>query len=210
MTTEKRVQSIMTVLARDWPEGTSTEDVALGILKAHDKTLDTLFRPVGPPLKVGMAFKHYLISKTHVVAWIGPDADGTELAWIVDESSNYGWIGRADSAWWRWTTPVVDEARVRKVSQGKRDDQGNIMYDPDTGKMIRESVEKSFGGIVEKLTTNDLGMKPGDKVTMRQDGQYIVEAVAKESVLLRNRQSRWVWAEENSNLGKFYKDGWRD
>lgn len=206
--TLKEILAVTTALQREWPEGTSTETVSRALIKALDATRGTTWRPIGPPLKAGQAFRSIIDSATHVVAWVGPDADGCQLAWIVSETSNYGWIGAVDSQFWRWTEPVADEARVRKVSQGKRDHEGNLIY--VDGVLQRETVEKSFGGIVEKLTTNDLGMKPGDKVTLRQDGQYTVEAVARSSVLLRNRQTRWVWAEENSNLEKFYKDGWRN
>lgn len=62
--------------------------------------------------------------------------------------------------------------------------------------------------IIDRVLTNEVGMVAGDKITLRQDGQYLVEAVFKRGVLMRSRQTGQIWAEENANIKKYYRDGW--
>lgn len=62
---------------------------------------------------------------------------------------------------------------------------------------------------VEKVMTNDAGMEPGDRITLRQDGQYEVMAVFCKGVLLKHRATGNMWPETNGNLAKYYTDGWK-
>jgi hypothetical protein len=169
------IDAICRILDKEWPEDTVNETVAAAILKAVDATRSTLWRPLGAPLKPGMAFKGIWSSTTWIVAWIGPaEPQGREMAWLVHASADYGAIQPVESRAWQWTSPAA----------------------------IRDATK-------EKILTNELGMVAGDKVTMRQDGQYLIEAVFSRGVLMRSRRTGMVWAETNGGLEKYYKDGWK-
>jgi len=219
----------MTVLRKGWPEGTSTEDVALDILKAHDKTLDTLFRPIGPPLRAGLAFKSILTTKTHYVAWVGLDGEGREVAWVVTEDSDYGWVGSSHSLIWRWITVVSEKETRRRIKCQtiKKNDDGSeeTIAGWEKGKEALKKFQASGGtytmddegfiwkiyptGVSRILGKNDAGVITGERITFRQDDQYTIEAVFCGGALLRHRRTGQILAEENSSLKKFYRDGWK-
>lgn len=174
LTLPSEIDAIVSQLNREWGDDSTVEDVAKAVLKAVDATRSTMWRPIGPPLKVGASFKSIFSSKTHYIPWIGEDQSGVEMCWVVTSDSDYGHLARVDGRSWQWTTP----ARVQQKT-------------------------------IDKVFTNELGMAPGDKVTLRQDGQYTVEAVFCRGALLRHRQTGMIWSETNSELKKNYKDGWK-
>jgi hypothetical protein len=208
---EKEVLSVRSVLERDWPDGTPVEDVAKAVIKALDATRGTTWRPIGPPLKVGEGFKSIISSSTHFVAWIGEDG-GKESAWIVDDKSLYGSITRLDSPFWKWTSPVKQAKPVTrrvKVQKEVLGPNGEHIIGADGMPLFEDVVEERTSTPTwMKIFVNKLGMTVGDRVTLRQDGQYAVEAVFSGGVLLRSRQSGMIYAEENGNLEKYYTDGW--
>lgn len=209
MAKDLEVEAVKAILDKDWGGEVTADVVASAVIKALDKTRDSLMRPLGAPLRVGLLFKPRWSNRTMYVPWMGlAGPSGGIHAWVVCEDWDYGGITDPESRLWRWNEPVEDEVKIRKVSQGVRDSFGNIQYD-ESGKMIRETVEKQTGGLAARLSVNEMGMVAGDKVTLRQDGQFTIEAVFSRGVLMRSRQSGLVWAEENGNLKKYYTDGWR-
>jgi hypothetical protein len=172
LASNSELKAVGFILEREWPDGTSTETVARAVVKALDEIRLAEIKPIAPPLRPGLVFQSQLSSKNLFVVWIG-DEGGDEMAWIVAEDSNYGWLGPVDSPFWDWS-----------------------------------SVVKSRQNIIDRVLTNEIGMVAGDKVTLRQDGQYTVEASFKRGVLLRERRSGRLWAEENTNIKAWYRDGW--
>lgn len=206
MAKEAEIEAIKAMLDKEWPEGTTADAVASAVLRAIDKTRETSMRGLGAPLRVGMAFKPYWSSKTHYVAWIGtPGPSGAESAWVVTADSDYGSITYVEHPFWRFTSPV--EERGRTVRRRTRGEDGEWIKGED-GKDLYTVTEYDTPGS-KVVGVNELGMKAGDKVTFRQDGQYSVEAIHAGGVLLRSRHTGFIWAETNGNLEKFYKDGWR-
>jgi hypothetical protein len=61
----------------------------------------------------------------------------------------------------------------------------------------------------EKAITNEIGMVAGDKITLRQDGQYEILASFCRGVLMRSHQTGQIWPETNANIRKYYRDGWK-
>src|SRR5207249_315581 len=91
MATKAELDAILFILNKEWEDGTSSETVARATVKALDDLRSTTWRPIGPPLKVGEAFKGIISSKTQFIAWIGEE-NGRDLTWVVAEDSNYGCI----------------------------------------------------------------------------------------------------------------------
>lgn len=199
------VEAVKAAINREWPEGTTADEVASAVISSLDKSRQSAMRGLGAPLAVGNAFKPYWSSKTHYVAWIGPAGPLMgNVAWVVTADSHYGTITYVEHPFWRWTSPVEEKSRtVRRRIKGE---DGEWLKGED-GKDLTEVYEYDTPGS-KVLGVNDLGMATGDKVTFRNDGQYTVEAVYCHGVLLRSRQSGLIWAEENGNLEKYYKDGW--
>jgi hypothetical protein len=61
--------------------------------------------------------------------------------------------------------------------------------------------------ITDTLFTNTLGLVPGDKLSVKNVGNYTVEEVFSRGVLLRF-QTGIIWGESNHDLQRYYKDGW--
>jgi hypothetical protein len=59
----------------------------------------------------------------------------------------------------------------------------------------------------EKILVNEIGMTVGDKIHVRNVGNYTVVAIAPGGVLMRNRDGNH-WAESNHGIQRYYKDGW--
>jgi len=210
------VEAVKAAINKEWPEGTAADEVASAAIEALDRTRKTSMRGLGAPLAVGNAFKPYWSSKTHYVAWIGPAGPlMANVAWVVTADSHYGTITYVEHPFWRFTSPVEEKARTirRKIYAGGEvlDDRGEPFLDRSGEVIITEPVYKAteYDTPGSKVVgVNDLGMVAGDKVSFRNDGQYTVEAVYCHGVLLRSRQSGLIWADENSNLEKYYTDGW--
>lgn len=198
--------AVSAVLETEWPDGTSTKDVAKCCIKALDQLRSTTWRPIGPPLTAGTAFTSIFLSKTQYVIWTGMSA-GAEYAWVVTADSDYGTLIPVHSPGWQWTTPVkLGKGIYRNVHA----------QDPFTGELLYRDEEqevplkiRKFYPPVHKALFEHPNMVVGERINMRQSREYTVEAVFSRGVLLRERESQLVWAEENSNLSKYYTDGWR-
>lgn len=209
------------VLSQDWPEGTSTEMVAGECIKALDALRSTMWRPIGPPIMAGTAFKSIFLSKTQYVIWTG-ESGGREYAWVVTADADYGTLMLIHSPFWQWTTPVPLKGSTFRKVHAKNPYTDELLYrsddvigrDPETGEQfLKEAavplmIRKEYPPVHKALFTHP-HMKVGEKINMRQSREYTVEAVFSRGVLLRERESQLVWAEENGNLSKYYTDGWR-
>jgi len=183
------------VLSQDWPEGTSTEMVAGECIKALDALRSTMWRPIGPPIMAGTAFKSIFLSKTQYVIWTG-ESGGREYAWVVTADADYGNLIPVHSPGWQWTTPVKLGTGTNRTVKTV-DAEGN------------ETSEKKFYPPIHEALFQHPYMAAGDRIKFKDSREYTVEAVFSRGVLLRERESQLVWAEENGNLSKYYTDGWR-
>ena len=163
----------------DWPEGVTSQHVATEAIKALDAVRSSTWRPLGSPLKVNDTFKSHYFSKTQVVGWIGREVqgEGPELVWFISDGTEHGLITHLFSPFWRWSAPARMSDKV-----------------------------------LERLTTNKLGLKVGNKIRLTAIGsrmidpnhEYKVLATAEKCVLVMERQTRGIWALDNSVLERFY------
>lgn len=109
------VDAVEYVLNReDWPDGTTSFEVATAAIKALDAVRSTTWRPLGGPLIEGTAFKSHYLSKTQLVAWIGRGKpDGPELVWCVFDGAEHGIVTASLSPFWQWTAPARMSDQVR-------------------------------------------------------------------------------------------------
>jgi hypothetical protein len=205
--TSAEIEALRFILEKEWPEGTSTDVVAKAAIKALDDLRSTTWRPVGPPLKTGQAFKHQYLSGTQFIAWIGED-DGREMAWVVHDASDYGCYASTSSPFWKWTTPVALAKGVNRTVKVKvLDEHGREVLD-ENGDNVFESIKKYYPPVHERVFVNTLGMAVGDKVRLRQYNRFEVIAVHQNGVLLKERDSGQIYPECNSDLKERYEDGW--
>lgn len=194
MTTKAELEAVRFVLDKEWPDGTTSDSVARAAIKALDDLRKTAQRPLEGPLKPVLAFKPYWSSKTHYVRWIG-EQRGKQLAWIVTADSDVGIITHVTSSIWQYSTAVAPaKATTRTVKT--IDEDG-----------VEHSEKKTYPPITEKLFVNDLGVVPGDKLSIKNVGNFTVEEVFSRGVLLRF-QDGIIWGESNHDLQRYYKDGW--
>lgn len=182
-------------------------DVARECINALDTLRGTTLRPIGPPLMVGTAFKSLFLSKTQYVIWTG-ESGGVEYAWAVQADSDYGTLAPVHSPFWQWTTPVKLGSGTHRNVHAKHPETDELLY-RDKDEEVPLMIRKFYPPVHEALFQHPY-MAVGDKINMRQSREYTVEAVFSRGVLLRERMSQLVWAEENGNLSKYYTDGWRD
>jgi hypothetical protein len=199
------LDAVRFILEKEWPDGTSSDTVARAAIKAIDDIRDTMWRPIGPPLQVDSVFKHHFTSSTLFVRWIGVDAGGVELAWIVAEDSDYGHIARTDSLFWRWSTPVKESKGITRNIKVIDPETGEQLIDED-GNPVTE--KKFYPPVAERIKVNAIGMVVGDKIHVRNVGNYTVVATAPGGVLLLHQKTGWHWAESNHGIQRYYKDGW--
>ena len=202
---EKEAAAVVAALLKPRDEDTEIKDLANACIKALDDLRSTTWRPIGPPLQVGQQFKWQFSSKMHFVAWTGEDGDGKEYAWIITPDSDYGFLALVHSPVWRWTTPVQPSKGVTRKVQAK-DERGELLFDENDEPV---KVDKYYPPVHESLFINAVGMVPGDCIKFKDSREYSVEAVFTRGILLRERESGMIWAEENGNLSKYYTDGWR-
>lgn len=109
------VEAVEYVLNRDdWPDGTTSFEVATAAIKALDAVRSTTWRPLGGPLTEGTAFKSHYLSKTQLVAWIGRgEPDGPELVWCIFDGAEHGMVTGSLSPFWQWTAPARMSDQVR-------------------------------------------------------------------------------------------------
>lgn len=143
---DSELEAVRFVLDKDWPDGTTSNDVAKAVIKAIDDLRSTTWRPVGPPVKVGEPFKSIISAKTHYVLWIGDDGSGVEYAWIVTGDSEYGSFSPSSSPFWKWTT----ETRVMQKTIDK------VTTNPSYA--VGELVQIRQGGLYEILAVHQNGV----------------------------------------------------
>ena len=200
-TASKEAEAVRFILDKEWPDGTTSNDVATAAIKALDTLRGTMVRPVGPPLKEGMIFKSFLTSKVHYVIWIGEESPGGSVfAWIVTEDSDYGWFSRVSSPFWRYITPQEPgKGTVRNIKQFDAD--GEPILD-DKGKQVTE--RKEYPPVHLKILSNE-DWKIGDRLYVHQGNHYEVVAVHSRGIRMREAETGMVFPESNHDLVKFYK-----
>ena len=115
----------------DWPEGTTSFEVATAAIKALDAVRSTTWRPLGGPLVEGMTFKSHYLSKTQLVAWIGRgEPEGPELVWLISDGSEHGHVTTRLSPFWRWTAParMSDTVKTRLTTNKLGLEVGNKLH----------------------------------------------------------------------------------
>jgi hypothetical protein len=231
LTTRAELEAVRFILDKEWPDGTTSDSVARAAVKALDDLRKTSQRPLGGPPKPGMAFKPYWSSDTHYVRWIG-DERGKTLVWAVTKDSDNGILTHVNSPIWQYSTlvpPAETKTRKYKVIDPDTGEQAMDMtktrkykiIDPDTGEHVRdENGElmydvrgelmydiRTIPPITDTLFTNTLGLVPGDKLSVKNVGNYVVEEVFSGGALIRF-QDGTIWGESNHDLQRYYKDGW--
>jgi hypothetical protein len=207
LASQAELNAVGFILQKEWPDGTSDEDVAEAAIKALDKVRSTTWRPIGPPLHLRQAFKSIRTAETHYVVWIG-EYDGKEYAWIVTEKSEYGWFSLSSSPFWLWTEPVPEKKGTnRTVKTPVMDATGNQVLDED-GEPVFTSEKKFYPPVHERIFVNEIGMVVGDRIKLRQYNRFEILAVHANGVLMKDRDSGQICPETNANIQKYYQDGW--
>jgi hypothetical protein len=197
------LEAVRFILDKEWPDGTTSDSVARAAIKALDDLRKTSQRPLGGPPKPGMAFKPYWSSDTHYVRWIG-DERGRTLVWAVTKDSDNGILAMVNSVIWQFSTlvpPAETKSRRYKVidpdtGEHARDENGDLMYN------VKVTIP-----VTDTLFINALGLVPGDKLSVKNVGNYVVEEVFSGGALIRF-QNGSIWGESNHDLQRYYKDGW--
>ena len=83
---------------------------------------------------------------------------------------------------------------------------------PELGKVkgdeVFEIVPTYYPPVHESIFINEIGMVVGDKIMLRRANRFEVIATHKGGVLLRERDSGQIYPEKNSDIKKYYEDGW--
>jgi hypothetical protein len=201
------ITAVRAVIDKDWPEGTTSEQVARVAIKALDDLRMTSWRPVRPPLQIGQIFRHVVSKDTYYVAWIGLDGS-REMAWIVSNDSDYGWFTPHSSPFWKWSTMVDPPKGVtRKIKVKVKNEFGSIVLD-DNGDEMTRIEERYYPPVHESIFINEIGMVVGDRIMLRMANRFEVIATHKGGVLLKERDSGQIYPERNADIKEYYEDGW--
>lgn len=200
--------AVQAVLDKDWPEGSTSEQVAKAAIKALDDVRLTASRPILPPFRQGMIIKHSVTRKISYVAWVGLTDEETEMVWIVDQDSDYGEFTFSSSMFWRWCSEVDPPKGVtRNVRKKVKNEFGSAILD-ESGDEVFEIVPTYYPPVHESIFLNEIGMVVGDKIMLRRANRFEVIATHKGGVLLRERDSGQIYPEKNADIKKYYEDGW--
>lgn len=150
------VDAVEHVLNRDdWPEGTTSFEVAAAAIKALDAVRSTTWRPLGSPLSVGMAFKSHYFSKTQLVAWIGErEPGGPTCAWVIFDGADHGIVTPSLSPFWGWTAParLSDTVRTRLTTNKLGLKVGNKLHLDDNHQYKVLATAEKCALIMERYT----------------------------------------------------------
>jgi hypothetical protein len=175
----QQIAAVAKFLDSDRTEGRSLEEIAKEVVEGYHSALMKGFKTSAVPLRQGMLIKTPLSGKVHRVQWL----EG-EQVWLVSETSSNGWLGPVDASLWE----ACEE------------------YHPTTFKVIdgkRKSVPKTEEEIAEEWSNEDY--KVGERLSFGQRQKlFEVVATAPKCVLMVD-QSGKLWADDNSNLDRFYR-----
>ena len=160
MASESEVKAVTYVLEQDH-EGKSSAQVAELCIKALDDVRSTIWRPVGGPLHLGDLFKGAInAAQIHYVAWIGK-MGSRERAWIVTQTSEFGWIGHPGHEQWSWRKPATlkDMSKITDNVDGHK--VGDMfMYGVELMEVVAVSPRSALvadGDFIFPIPNSDLG-----------------------------------------------------
>jgi hypothetical protein len=131
------------------------------------------------PLREGMLLKTIIANKAYRVAWL----QGDNL-WVVPEAGGNGWLGSAESEFWRYCEEYRPKKRIQVDGKGKM------------VEMTDEEIAEAWSNPVWKVE---------DKVSLRQRiATFEVVAVGPQCVLLRDLKTGVLQADSNRNLEQYY------
>lgn len=171
----------MKFLDSDRNEGRSLEEIATDIVDGYHEALTAPLKKPATPLRHGMLFKGPHDTRVRRVAWLDPDAG---VAWIVSETSSYGWIGALGSDVWQYWEEYRPRRRVEVDGKGKM------------VEMTDEEIDEAW---------ENPDWKVGDKLSQHQRKyQFLVVATAPQCVLMYNSYGD-LTSDSNKNLEKYYQ-----
>lgn len=175
----QQVAVVASFLDSDKTEGRSLEDVASDIVDGYLEALTAKLKKPASPLHEGMLIKSPWDGKVRRVAWIGDDS-----VWVVQDNSNYGWLGPSSPPIWEYCEEYVPKRRIEV--DGK-------------GKLVEMTIEE----IAEDWRNPEWSV--GELLSRRQrQFLYEVIAVAPQCVLMRDQKSGMVMSDSNHNLERYY------
>jgi hypothetical protein len=176
---KQQIEAVAKFLDSERNEGRSLEEIAADVVDGyHEALLKDLKKPA-TPLRTGMLIKSPLDAKVRRIAWIS----GGE-AWIVTETSSYGWLGLLSDSTWEFCEEFRPKRRVEVDGKGKM-------------------VEMSDEDITEAWSNPD--WKVGDRLSQHQrEFKFQVIAVAPQCVLMQ-QDNGTLQADSSKCLEMYYK-----
>ena len=180
-TRKQQIDAVAKFLDAERNEGRSLEEIAAEIVDGYLDMLLSAVKKPATPLRAGMLIKSPVDGKTRYIAWLD---DERGEAWVVHETSSYGWYGPTSPPLWAYCEEYRPKRRV--VIEGK-------------GRMV----EMTDAEIAEAWDNPD--WKVGDKASLRQRiATFEVVAVGPQCVLMRDLKSGVLQVDSNRNLGQYY------
>lgn len=194
---KQQIDAVVGFLASDRNEGRSLEEIAKEIVEGYHEMLMAGIKKPATPLRTGMLLKSPWDAKVRRVAWMDH-----ESAWIVGETSSYGWLGPLLPAAWEYCEEYNPKTRKEiEVPCGSAGTEGHVCEPSHTikGRMVEMTEEE----IAEAWSNPD--WKVGDQLSQRQrQFNFTVIATGPQCVLMRQNGGPLA-AESNAALAKHYR-----